>query len=292
MAITIRTTERYKHHPIWDNIVSEFNIAGIQGLIFQCTDGGLIEAKNTGTKDIPIYCLEALEYDTDGEFYPENFFTKNEWINKINTAAFFKSKLLLLTHKRHDHILFKLYNVVIEDNEVVLKQVDIFKDEAKFISWWKSIKKLSQTKRTVEAAPRQANTIFDGILEKYGAAWGGNVDGFFLSENRRSVVAILEVRQSNNFLVETYDPARYFLGTATRGGDFKTWLPLIYLKNAYKIPIILVTLSTKDTSKLGFAEVSSINNNCLLYVNGISPTRNVTDKFSFFKSWASELIDH
>ena len=99
MAITIRTTERYRRHPIWGKIISEFNIAEIQGLIFQCTDSELIAAKNAGTKDIPIYCLEAVEYDTDSEFYPENFFPKYEWVNKVNAAAFFKSKLLLLTHK-------------------------------------------------------------------------------------------------------------------------------------------------------------------------------------------------
>lgn len=291
MAIKIRTTERYRRHPVWGRIVSEFNIAEIQGFIFGCTDSELIAAKNAGSKDIPIYCLEAVEYDSESEFYPENFFPKYEWVNKVNAAAFFKSKLLLLTHKHNDHILFRLYDVVIEGNEVILKQMAIFKDEAMFIKWWKSIKKLSQTKRTVEAAPRQAHTIFDGILEKYGTAWGGNIDGFFLSENRHNVTAILEVRQSSNSIVESYDPAKYFLGSATKSGDFKTWLPLIYLKRTYRIPLILVTLSTRDTSKLGYTEVSSINSEKLSYVNNVAPIRNVTNRFSVFKTWVSNLIN-
>jgi hypothetical protein len=290
MAIRIRTTEKHPH-PIWEKFISEYKVSEIQGFIFQCTDEELIAAAKNGNQIIPIHCLEAAEYDDNKEFFPENFFSSSEWINKINTTRYFNSNLKFLTHKPNDEYLFRLHNVELISGNVLFNEIECFKDEESFIQWWKSIKILRQTKRTVEAKSRQSKTIFDNIIEKNGSAWGGNVDGFLLSDDTKIVKAIIEIRQSRSFPVEKYDPANYFLGTATKGGDFKTWLPLIYLKNAYKIPLIILTLSTKNNTKFGYTEVFSISNKELIYVDRIPPTKNVTDDFEKFKQWLLNLIN-
>lgn len=290
MAIRIRTTEKHPH-PIWEKLIEEFPIAEIQGFIFSCTDEELIAATKSSDRSISLQCLEAVEYDSDEEFVPENFFSIQQWTNKINASAFFNSTLLLLTHKPNDSVLFKLHQVLEKDGNIIFKEVSLFKDEESFIGWWRSIKKLTQTKKTVEARPRQGLTVFDNVIEKNGYSWGGNMDGFILTDKDNSVKAIIEVRQSRSFPIEKYDPANYFSGTATKGGDFKTWLPLVYLKKAYNIPIILLTFSTKSGTSYGFTEVLSINESKLFYVNNVSPTKNVNNDFNILKKWVNELVN-
>lgn len=290
MAVRLRTTEKHPH-PIWERLIAEFPVAEIQGFIFSCSDEELITATKASDKSLTVQCLEAAEYDNDEEFSPDQFFPIQDWINKINASAFFNSSLLFLTHKPKDEVILKLHQAVYNEGVVSFVELNRFNDEAAFIAWWKSIKKLSQTKKTVEARPRQNLTIFDAIIEKNGFSWGGNMDGFILTDEDNSVKAIIEVRQSRSFPIESYDPAKYFSGTATKGGDFKTWLPLVYLKKAYNIPIVLLTLSTKSGDKFGFTEVLSINTSRIFYVNDIPPTRNVTGDFDVFKEWIINLTN-
>ncbi len=246
----------------------------------------------SSTANIPIHCLEAIEYDTEDELTPTNIFTQDEWEKKINIANFFNAKLLLLTHCTADKSLFRTYSVVSNpEGQITFTLVNDFPNEASFIEWWASIKKLAQTKATVEARPRQAETIFDGVIEKYGLSWGGNIDGFVLKGDVGSVVLILELRQSRRTLVSKYDPANYFLGTTTKGGDFKTWLPLVYLKKAYNLPLALITLSTKSPDEIGYTEVRGINTQRLFYVDNISPIINVTKDFKRVVTWLNDLIE-
>lgn len=290
MTVRIRTTEKHPH-PIWDKLIEQFPIAEIQGFVFSCTDAELIKATRSGEKSIPLQCLEAAEYDNDNEFFPESFFPSHDWINKVNAANFFDSNLLFLTHKPYDSNLFRLQEVVLDEGNICFVEVDKFQNQEKFIEWWKSIKKLAQTKKLVEAKPRQALTIFDRIIESNGYSWGGNMDGFILTNDDNSVKAIIEVRQSRSFQIEQYDPANYFSGTRTKGGDFKTWLPMVYLKKAYNIPIVLLTLSTKSGSKFGFAEVKSINFNRLFYEGDVPPTKNISDDFNILKEWLIKITN-
>jgi len=290
VTIRIRTTEQHPH-PIWERLVSDFSVAEIQGFIFSCKDDELITATRKSDGAISIQCLEAAEYDSEEEFVPENFFSVNDWISKVSAAAFFKSTLLFLTHKTNDDALFRLHKVVVKDKKIIFDNLTQFKNELSFINWWQSVKKLSQTKKTVEARLRQNLTLFDRIIEKYGYSWGGNMDGFIISDSDNLVKAIIEVRKSNYSTIEEYDPAKYFLGTKTKGGDFKTWLPLIYLKKAYNLPLILLTLSTKSKLEFGFTEVNTISTSRLFYVDDIPPTKNVTDNYEKFKDWIMKLTN-
>jgi len=288
MPIRIRTTEKHPH-PIWEQLIKEFPVSEIQGFVFTCTDDELIEATKSSDSNIPIQCLEAVEYDNEEEFIPENIFTNEEWLNKIKSANFFGSSLLLLSYMPNDTVLFKLHEVVKNGNEINFNSVTDFQDEVAFIDWWRSIKKLGQTKPTVEARPRQALTVFDDIIERNGFSWGGNMDGFILNNLNNAVIATIEVRQSRSFPIERYDPANYFSGTQRKGGDFKTWLPMVYLKKAYGVPIILLTLSTKSGNKFGYTEVNSINYNRIFYQNDVPPTANITEDFGVFKKWLLTL---
>ena len=276
---------------MWLHLEQEFTISEIQGFIFECTDDEMIVATRASTRNIPIHCLEAVEYDSQDEFVPTNIFTQDEWLGKIQVAQFFHSDLTLLTHCTTDNVLFRTYTVFTNDaNEIEFTLVREFTEEDPFIEWWASIKKLAQTKATVEASPRQAKTIFDGVIEKHGHSWGGNIDGFVLKTDIGSVVLILELRQSRRTPVSKYDPAVYFLGTATKGGDFKTWLPLIYLKKAYNLPLALITLSTKSQDEIGYTEVHGINTQKLFYVDDISPKANVTKDLNRVVEWLNTLI--
>jgi hypothetical protein len=288
MAIRIRTTEKHPH-PIWEKLIKEFPVSEIQGFVFTCSDEELIEATKSSNMKIPIQCLEAIEYDSPEEFTPENIFSNYDWLNKIKSANFFNSSLLLLSYMPNDTVLFKLHEVVPNADTVQFELVNEFQNETTFVEWWRSIKKLDQTKKTVEARERQALTVFDDIIEKNGFSWGGNMDGFIINSLNNAVIATIEVRQSRSFPIEQYDPAKYFSGTVRKGGDFKTWLPMVYLKKAYGVPIVLLTLSTKSGNKFGYTEVKSINYKRIFYQNDIPPTANITEDFEVLKNWLLNL---
>lgn len=288
MAIRIRTTEKHPH-PIWERLINEFPVSEIQGFVFTCSDDELIEATKSSNKEISIQCLEAVEYDSAEEFIPQNIFSTDDWLNKIKSANFFGSNMLLLSYMPNDIVLFKLHEVVSINEEIQFELVNEFKNEGEFIEWWRLIKKLNQTKKTVEARPRQALTVFDGIIERNGFSWGGNMDGFILNSLNNAVIATIEVRQSRSFPIERYDPANYFAGTQKKGGDFKTWLPMVYLKKAFGVPIVLLTLSTKSGNKFGYTEVDSINYKRIFYQNDIPPTANINNDFEVFKKWLLSL---
>jgi hypothetical protein len=284
MTVRIRTTEKHPH-PIWERLIAEFPIAEIQGFIFSCSDNELIAATKAGDNSLSLQCIEAAEYDADDELIPECFFSIQDWKNKINASEFFKSSLMFLTHKPNDSCLFRLHQVLIKDGSVNFLELSQFSNEKVFIEWWQSIKKLTQTKKLVEARPRQGLTIFDAIIESFGYSWGGNMDGFMLTDKDKSVKAIIEVRQSRSFPIEKYDPANYFSGTPNKGGDFKTWLPLVYLKKAFNIPIVLLTFSTKSGSYFGFTEVNSISYSKLYYKDNVPPTKNISNDFNVLRDW-------
>ena len=289
MAIRRRTTENHPH-PIWQKLAEEFNIVEMEGLVFECSDDELIKATKAGTATIPVHCIEAVECDTKEEFGYLDFYKESEWLKKLSAANFFNSRLRLISHVLNDEHLFTVHEVGVVNEKLSFAEVKQFSNELGFIKWWKTLKKLSQSKGQVEARPRQSLTIIDGVMTKHGLQWGGNVDGFILTNDNKRVSAIIELRQSRKTIVEKYDPATYYLGTPTKGGDFKTWLPLVYLQKAYNIPLILLTVSTLDETKMGYTEVRGINEKRIFYVNDISPTRNVTGDFSKFSSWLNKVI--
>jgi|GEM_PF-1842142 len=289
MAIKIRTTEKHPH-PVWDKFVQAFPVAELQGFTLACSAEELTAATKNHQGGIVIHCLEAIEYQDDSELIPEMIFSHQDWVNKISAAEFFGSPMLLLTYKENDEVLFRLFEVRNTAEGIVFHPREVFIDEAAFMDFWIDIKKIKQTKKTVEAKERQALTLFDEIIERNGASWGGNMDGFVLSKDG-AVKVIIEVRQSRKQSVTNYDPAKYFGGTQNKGGDFMTWLPMVYLKYAYNIPIVLITLSTLDEELFGFTEVATISSSKLYYRDDISPTRRVTNDFEKFRKWLITLIE-
>lgn len=285
MTIKIRSTEKTSQHPIIKKLFTKFIIGDIQGAIFQSNEAQLLEATAKNNNSIKIQCLEAVEIDNISELNPELIFKKEEWIRKINAAKFFGSNLLLLSHLNGDTHLFRLYEVTKQESEIVFTEINSFNDEKDFMVWWKSIKLLEQTKAVYEARERMNNTIFDNIIEKNGSSWGGNIDGCILSDSQDKVYAIIEIRQTHKIPLDRYDPAQFFLGTRTKSGDFNTWLPLIYLKKSYHIPLILITINSSENSKFGHTEVENIDRTALHYKNNLRPNQNLTDDVTKVKNW-------
>lgn len=290
MAIRRRTTEKHPH-PVWQKLAGVYKVVEIEGFLFGCTDEELIAAARARTACIPVHCIEAVECDSVDEFDCLRFFNEAEWRQKIAAAKFFGSSLQLVSHVKGDPQLFRVHAADVVHKRLTFTEVHRFEKEAAFAAWWQSVKKLRQSKAQVEAAPRQELTIIDGVLGRNGLQWGGNIDGLVLTNNEEKVVALLELRQTRISRVEAYDPAKYYSGTHTKGGDFKTWLPLVYLQKAYNLPLVLLTVSTVDETKLGFTEIRGINKKQLFYVNNCPPAANATECFDRFQQWLDELIN-
>ncbi len=291
MSLRIRSTENLDH-PVWQRLKSVFKIGDIQGLLLKATDEELIHCTRAPCEPIDMVCLEAVEYDQRTEFCTTKIFSEKEWLKKIAIARFFNAPLYLLSYGSNDRYLFRLHSVSCDASyKPMLREVRKFPDEAAFITWWATVKTLSQTKFTVEAKPRQRLTHFDRVIEKHGFQWGGNIDGFIMASHPPYVRAIIEVRQTRRRTVTDYDPARYFSGTAKKGGDFKTWLPLVYLKKTFDLPLVLITLSAKERRAFGFAEVVSLNYKKLFYADERPPTQNITEHIKVFQKWMQTITN-
>ena len=290
MGIRIRTTED-RTHPMFRKLQDQFEIGEIQGCIFGCTDREMEEETRTGSQDIPVVCLEAVEYDQRDEFHPLHFSGTSAWQRKKSLADFFSAPLFLLSHCTAEQTKFRLHEVKrTSKSQLGFATYSVFQSEGECIEWWAEIKQLPQTKRTYEARSRQDRTAFDRVIEQHDYFWGGNLDGVLLDRGRRAPLALLEIRKSKCTRVEEYDPADYFQGTINKSGDYKTWLPLIYLKKAYNLPLILITLSEQSPDAFGFTEVKTISRSQLYYQDGESPTMHVTSELSAFRLWLGERI--
>ena len=291
MAVRVRSTEQLEH-PVWRRMKSVLKIGELQGLVFKATDEQLVRAIRHPKETIELICLEAAEYDRRSEFLLPNIFPEKEWLKKIAVARFLNAPLFLLTYGKNDRFLFRLHRVTLDRSfKPAAEEIDRFADEKSFVIWWASIKRLNQTKRTVEAKPRQHRTRFDRVIERHGFQWGGNIDGFWMANRPPYVRAIFEVRQTHRYPLDEYDPARFFSGTAKKGGDYKTWLPLVYLHRRYDLPLVLITLNSREPDLFGFAEVQAVSERELIYADQMPPGRNVTADIGLFKKWLERRVN-
>jgi hypothetical protein len=244
----IRSTER--PHAFSNRLFNEAGIFGIQNLT--------LDANNRFTAGV-----EEVDYDPGEIFKLEALFPIYAWKAKWCLCNALSSPFYLVTFEVGATSI-EVYSVSLPHDVL---DISLYRKMAlaDFVVWWASIKGTVQTKPLWEAEPRVGS--FDNLLDQNGLAWGGNIDGFILSDGGRPA-AIIETRYTERSSLANYDPADYFNYKA-RGGDYKTWEPLVLLAARLEIPLYLMTFERLSSlERTGFAVVDHLTKSGVYYRRG------------------------
>ncbi len=153
-------------------------------------------------------------------------------------------------------------------------------DEAGFAGWWESRKRTVQTKRLYNGGERRLRgTVFDAVLRAHGLEWGGNIDGFLLSEDGTRVRCIIDnISVSRPNLAD--DPARYFNSPNPRHGPrYEGWYAAVKLASDLDVPHIVMTLDRNDerAEHVGIAVTRALTPEGLFYVDGVPTCDNIVE---------------
>lgn len=265
-----RDTER--KHAFADELFEKCNIYDLQGLLLN--------------KDYEFKTAIEGVYLEENENWRElnQLFSSDEINAKLLMAEKLNIPFYIICHsfdtnKSHKFEIIKYYRI---DKGIYPNLIETF-DELKFISWWKELKGTIQTKGfRNEAKERTINSYIDIVLAKYGLMWGGNVDGFMLSEDKSNIRAIIEKRICNeNTKIKDYNPAKYFYNAKDPlRNDYFTWKPLIKLAIALKSPLYLMTFQNNVNDKFGISHVKNIINGLNFY--GRTPNSNLKRNINDF----------
>lgn len=274
----IRNTENRKN-VFFESVRNKLIFCDLQDIIFGVSQDK-IEKSIINLNLLPLTGIEAVHLNKNESLIDSHSaFNKESWILKYAFCKSLRSDLFLITYQEP---LFYGEKVSLNTNtrEVQFLREFIYEKE-EFVNWWASKKGTIQTKKMYEARSRLG--IFDEVLESYGLAWGGNIDGIIF-DIKNSPIALIESRFSNQKTIETYDPNDYFKGTSYKSGDYMTWLPLFYLSKLLNIPLILLTFSKLSYGKCGGAVIENMDNSGITYKLN-SPTKCITNSIEDCIEW-------
>lgn len=220
--------------------------------------------------------IEAIEYE-EGDDKSKLPFTENEIHAKYILAREAGIPLYLLCY------IDKLYKIikVNDSNNRVKLSLEERLDEKGFIQWWGEHKKTIQTKQLKNGGEVRLNeTIFDSVLRKYGYEWGGNIDGFVLTEDRQNIEYIIDnISVSRPNLND--EPSRYFKSTNPRHGPrYEGWYAAVKLANQIGVPHVLFTVDKRDerAEHIGFTVIDKLTPDGIFYVENIKPNNNIIER--------------
>ncbi len=265
------------------------NIYDMQGL--------LMNEKNKFTAAVEAFEMKAdekVEKVMGNTFSEREFYIKSCFAERVNVSFFLfihreGTKKIYLYEIKPDHKRKSVQSVA----EEILSEED-------FIDWWGSHKRTIQRKGyRGELKDRIQLSYFDSLLESRGLKWGGNVDGFMVSAEGDSteevnIISVIENRFTNKKSIRQYDPADYF---KSGGGDYRTWFPLIKLKEMLGIPLFIFTYSNRkgEENLVGATLIEALNEQGITYIqNGNSkqmkPCDNLFDNTEELVQWVSDMV--
>ena len=262
--------------------------------------GGLLLDKNWNfTAAVEAFELSSEEKGTplssllDRSGYAENLFMSGLFAQKLNVPFY------IIAHVQDESIV-RLYSVHSDHNSKQLLCSEHRKlTEDDFIRWWQEMKGTVQTKPyRKDLKDRAKSSYFDNLLESNGLKWGGNIDGYLVSDSSdaSNMIAVIENRFTRKIPLNKYDPNAFYSGY--NGGDYNTWLPLMKLKDRLGIPLFLMTYSHRsgEENKVGITQIlGQSKTEGLQYIkdtNGafIRPCDNIVQSVSDVKKWFEKAL--
>ena len=144
--------------------------------------------------------------------------------------------------------------------------------------WWGRLKQTSQNKLLNNGGEnRIAKTIFDTVLRNYGFEWGGNIDGFMLTESKTHVKCIVDNISVSHGLAND-EPGRYFNSSNPKHGPrYDGWYASVKCSHLLKVPHLLFTFDKKDPLKesIGLTIISNLTPQHIEFKDNICANQNV-----------------
>lgn len=155
---------------------------------------------------------------------------------------------------------FGIFEITEHNDTLYHDKRHCFKD-ADFAVWWGRLKQTNQVKKLENGGePRINETIFDKKLREYGLEWGGNIDGFMLTESKRHVRCIIDNISVSHGL-ENDEPGRYFNSPNLRHGPrYDGWYAAVKCASTLRVPHLLFTVDKNNVTieKIGLATISKL----------------------------------
>lgn len=232
--------------------------------------------------------IEAVEYE-EGDDKTKVPFTQKELHARYVLAREAGVPLYLLCYMDS---LYKLIKVKENNNQIVLNLDDRF-DERGFIQWWRERKKTVQTKQLNNGGEaRLGETVFDTVLRRHGYEWGGNIDGFVLSDDKQRVSYIIDnISVSKRDLND--EPSHYFNSPNPRHGPrYEGWYAAVKLANQIGVPHLLFTIDKNDETKehIGLTAIERLSPEGIFYVENQKPNNNIVEKLDFIVKAINEKL--
>lgn len=217
--------------------------------------------------------VEAIEYE-DSEIVTKVPFTQDELYARYILAKQLGVPFYLVFYHKNE---FTLSEVILEGCRIKLSLVKKCNEE-EFATWWSTYKKTKQTKLLNNGGEaRIGETVFDATLRKYGLEWGGNIDGFVLSEDRTSVAYVIDnISVSKANLKD--DPAQYFNSPNQKHGPrYEGWYGSIKLSSQLNVPQVLITYDKRNPKEehVGITTFRRLDEKGVYYTDDLSPMDNI-----------------
>lgn len=258
----IRTSEN--PHAFQESLFRRLNAYSLQGL--------LMNAQHQFTA-----AVEAIEYEPG-----DNERTKTFRIDELHAKYVLSRQIgvpfYVVTFKNG---IFSIFRVFEKDGKISIKGERSL-NEVQFAQWWGTIKGTIQNKLLNNGGEnRIERTVFDRVLRQHGLEWGGNIDGFVLSNDNQSVKYIIDNISVSRSLDDNYaNPAIYFNSTNPRHGPrYEGWYAAVKLANQLHVPHALFTIDKKNprAEHIGFTIIERLTPQGIFYKNNLNPNDNVIE---------------
>lgn len=269
----IRTSEN--SHEFQEKLFQRLKAYSLQGL--------LMNDKHDFTA-----AVEAVEYE-NGDDKTKIPFTEKDLHARYILAREVGIPLYILCYMDK---IYKIIKVNEERNHVTLKLQEQLQ-EREFVQWWGELKQTVQTKQLNNGGePRLGETIFDSVLRCYGYEWGGNIDGFVLTEDGNNVKFIIDnISVSKPNLDD--EPSHYFTSPNPRHGPrYEGWYAAVKLANQINVPHVLFTIDKNDVYRehIGFSVIDRLTPEGIFFVDNIKPNQNIIERMENIVRMVNEKV--
>lgn len=219
--------------------------------------------------------VEAVEYE-NGDNKTKIPFTENDLYARYILAKQVGIPFYILCY------MDKIYKIIKVDNEnahVKLRMKEQLQ-EKEFVQWWGELKQTIQKKPLNNGGePRLGETVFDSVLRRNGYEWGGNIDGFVLTEDGKNVKFIIDnISVSKPNLND--EPSHYFNSKNPKHGPrYEGWYAAVKLAKQIQVPHILFTIDKKNQYQehIGFTVIDKLTPEGIFFVDNRMPNQNIIE---------------
>lgn len=173
--------------------------------------------------------------------------------------------------------IYKIIEVCEENGSIRPRLAECLEEDG-FVQWWAGRKQTVQVKMLHNGGEeRLGETVFDRILRKHGYEWGGNIDGFVLTEDKRHVRFVIDnISVSRPNLAD--EPSHYFHSKNPKHGPrYEGWYAAVRLAVHLQVPHALFTIDKRDeyAEHIGFTIIERLTPDGIFYADGLTPDCNI-----------------